>query len=717
MEFETRELLTDADIQHWLNVKKSQTSWERDKKAVEEEYEWARRNLRTLFSQNHGELVEALKKSPVVEVVLSMPEDSQKETPWDWIIPWEFLLTSVFDIGQASRGPIIIRTFDQTGPPQSQGYSERKALLTVLSNPGPIKEHYSDTVFQIEQHVMEENLGLTTNESLPDATRQKLEEKIQRIQPWAVNLICIDGHQAAGITGDSDLDKDGIILGSVELEHVPPELFAGTLCSGDYVSEILGCNLYYSNLLAAWAVKSGIRTAVGFDSWVDDISAENFFADFYLALNLCESQRVKDDVLESFRLAFDNQVRGSTGLRTSVVLYSRASLLKTNGQFQAISEIKSRSLTSAFNKKRDDVAEAGKGKVEVSWIKPCRELNYAMLHNNRSIFESFGLLKTPALKKLENIKIEVTLYAGSEQARYEHSGCMRYSYWPIQDEIRVPLTSGLLRTSRSTIITSIVVRVTYDGKEAYLNTHRVKLLPIDQWQDDDTNRKWLPSFVFSGDRAVRRVIDEGQRYLSALSDNISAGFSGYQEALSDSAPPFESVDNQVRAMWWALINELPLNYVNPPPTYGINSQRVRTPSDVLESKRGTCLDLALFLAACLEYVDLRPVIFLLHGHAFPGYFRTEDAHNNLRKNLSTVTEDKAIWMFSGNQSYRLVLDMVGEGSLVPLETLVLNQRGGFWEAVEQGGINLRAPGAFQHLVDIRTARDQDVTPLPIEEAQ
>jgi len=180
---------------------------------------------------------------------------------------------------------------------------------------------------------------------------------------------------------------------------------------------------------------------------------------------------------------------------------------------------------------------------------------------------------------------------------------------------------------------------------------------------------------------------------------------------------YEPVDNQVRAMWWALINELPLNYVNPPPTFSVQAQRVRTPSDVLESRRGTCLDLALFFAACLEYVDIRPVVFLLYGHAFPGYFRSEAAHHDLRKRLATATDDEAIWMFRGDESYRLVLDMVERGDLVPIETLALNQRQGFWEAVEQGGVNLRAPGAFQFLVDIKAAREQGVTPLPIEEVR
>jgi hypothetical protein len=58
-------------------------------------------------------------------------------------------------------------------------------------------------------------------------------------------------------------------------------------------------------------------------------------------------------------------------------------------------------------------------------------------------------------------------------------------------------------------------------------------------------------------------------------------------------------------------------YINPPPTFTEKSQRLRTPSDIVMGKRGTCIDLTLLLAACLEYAEIYPVLFLLKDHAFP----------------------------------------------------------------------------------------------------
>ena len=52
------------------------------------------------------------------------------------------------------------------------------------------------------------------------------------------------------------------------------------------------------------------------------------------------------------------------------------------------------------------------------------------------------------------------------------------------------------------------------------------------------------------------------------------------------------------------------------------SQRIRTPSEIVAGGFGTCIDLALLFASCLEAVEIYPVVFLLNDHAFPGYWRT-----------------------------------------------------------------------------------------------
>jgi hypothetical protein len=295
----------------------------------------------------------------------------------------------------------------------------------------------------------------------------------------------------------------------------------------------------------------------------------------------------------------------------------------------------------------------------------------------------------------------------------------------------VSLTSQLARSVAESVYTSVVVHVKLNGQTLRQQTHRVELLAIDEWKDDDLNRQWLPSFVFPRDAAVRQIVDAAQRYLVALADDSGAGFDGYQSFDPNGASLEErarGIDYQVQALWWAIISEFNLAYINPPPTFTDKSQRLRTPSDIVAGKRGTCIDLTLLLAACLEYVDIYPVLFLLRDHAFPGYVRSEDSHDIIRDRFQTaaapgtaapgpaaapprVTSEFG-WVLPASR-FADVMKLVQAGHIVPIETVALTQRTGFQAAIEEGLQNLRDRRSFESLFDIRLAREAGVTPLPL----
>ena len=281
-----------------------------------------------------------------------------------------------------------------------------------------------------------------------------------------------------------------------------------------------------------------------------------------------------------------------------------------------------------------------------------------------------------------------------------------------------------------------MVRVFKDSEQLIAETFQVSLLPVNEWRDDDLSRKWLPSFVLPRDPAVLQIIIASQRYLSAFEDDADAGFDGYQSVDMNSEDPSENVDAQVRAIWCALLHDFKLNYINPPPTFTTQSQRLRTPSSVTGGQRGTCIDLSLLIAACLEYIGIDPVIFLLNGHAFPGYWSSEQRRGDvlvieppLMETSTTATpvpdeqeeEEETTsyaqnipWVFDRSR-YDEVIECVRRGVIVPLESTLLTSRGGFWHAIEEGTRNLDDAEQFHSMLDIRLARDADVTPLPLAE--
>jgi hypothetical protein len=307
---------------------------------------------------------------------------------------------------------------------------------------------------------------------------------------------------------------------------------------------------------------------------------------------------------------------------------------------------------------------------------------------------------------------------------------------PVRDltrEIRIALTSNLARTLDELLRTSLYVRVTWGPHEIFSHTFPVTLAPVDQWADTDADRSFLPSFVFPRDRAVGSVIRNAEHFVTALRDDPSAGFDGYQ-ALDPSLPnPAQDVDHQVQALWYSVVYRVPASYINPPPTYAVASQRIRTPSEIVAGGYGTCIDLALMFAACLEAVEIHPVIFLLNDHAFPGYWRTDRARESFLRALEKLASvpDGAVdgalgdgsaarerpsvaWSFDA-ATLDVIVAAINGNRLVPLESVGLTRRSSFAEAILEAReyfSDAERP-RFLAMLDLQTAREQGVTPIPL----
>jgi len=66
----------------------------------------------------------------------------------------------------------------------------------------------------------------------------------------------------------------------------------------------------------------------------------------------------------------------------------------------------------------------------------------------------------------------------------------------------------------------------------------------------------------------------------------------------------------------------------------------------------------------------------------------------------------------GKNRFADITALVQQGHVVPLESVMLTRRSGFWPAIDEGMQNLRSLRQFHSMFDIKTARKY-VTPLPI----
>ncbi len=641
--------------------------------------------------------------------------------------PWELVLTLASE-AVGSQPILVVRHLDQNIPNRETTVPER--LAVVKSSPGFLSEWYSEVSFETEEDNVAANIGLTTARDIWNFTLEELASRLTSESPHVIHLTGIDNSEAKELAKEASCtiqeqqslekasDYGMVFKSAIGLPvGVAPDDLARAICISNEAAPILTTfNFYNTSPLAAAAVRHGSRFSIGYQGRLDDVYAEIFFCNFYLAWKLAKWR-----ILDAFRLAIaelrealkSDSLAAKASMAGRVVLWSGTSLLDLEQRARLRKKSQSlvlpdHSLQKEFDKVRDEEAVQPSDEVIATEIIPRRALNFSLLHNDRSLFHQFYLRKIPALGQLKGVRVEVSLFAGGEQFVYSARRDMKYTLWLLENEVRIPLTSRFAKSVRESINASLLVKIHQGDKPRYEKTFRVILLPIDQWQDDEENRQWLPSFVLPRDPAVSRIVDCAQKYLCAITDDATSGFDGYQSSADD------GVTSQVQALWYALAHEHSLSYVNPPPSFTEKSQRLRKPFDVIEGRRGTCIDLAIVLASCLEYIDVYPTVFLLEGHAFVGYYRTEEAHREVRHWVTRDggADDQDAWML-GKNFYTQILELVNRGEIVPLEPTLLTKRGGFWDSVEEGTLNLSNPTAFNYMIDIRLARQNGVTPLPL----
>ena len=669
-------------------------------------------------------------------------------------VPWEYLLSA------ATRGVgrfhtmLITRLFRNGSravfpePPEQ--------VLFVESSPGRFEDFYE---FNQERDRIRAAIGadgrggdagkpqahmkVSPTESVGDI------KKIVRKTKWDVlHVSGLDTHQALWyldtlydelktekpavwrkIVDPQDRVRDGMILRESNVAElpVPYDDLATVLIDAARPPRLVTLNLYYSGArIAREMVARGARAALGFLDEIDDDLAERFFQAFYWEwCRPANGYAISRAFVGAWTKMKSERMHG-----TAIVIWMGVSVFdeyKVTGETVAAP-------AAPTETRLQRLARLGgtpmAGLLQVQIDVP-DEVNYSLLHNDRSLLERLTLTKL-VTDPLEDIKVEVELNLGSQNYPY------RCTYTVVDEpqvevgrRIRIPLTATLPRSLRERVISTLYVKVTCGDRTALEETKRVVLIPVDEWVDDTENNPWLPSFVLPRDPAVLKIIDSSRRYLIGIEDDPAAGFDGYQSVDEDAENPTALVDAQVQALWTALVNEYRLQYINPPPAYSEQSQRLRTPSDILTSNTGTCIDLALLLASCLEYIDIYPVVVLLSGHAFVGYWRSEEAHDAFVEVLHVPAEvppvgsalarlggDRLVEQFGWRLTrlhYDEIMEYVTSGDLVMLEATYLTGAWSFADAMKEGRANMRSRREFDSLLDIRLARSAapPVTPLPI----
>ncbi len=686
----------------WAYRLRNRSRWAADAQAVDDLGREAAACLETLGLGPAG--LASLGRARAVEVRIPFSDEG---VGWEQrILPWELLLSTATRPHRGKRPLLVSRHLAAAGAVRSR---KPRRGLAVASAPGALGER---RWFENERELVERGLGLERFVSREHPTLPELEAALRELRPDVLHLTGVDAHQGAELLGlpYQPHRRDGLYLMGDDggPAVVDARVLAAALSEGR-PPLLVAFNCHHSAArLASLSVAEGAHAAIGFQDVIDDAEAERFYATFYQAF-----RRSGYRVLDAFQVALSDALEHSASLAgCGIVLWSRAPLLVAQKP-------------APDRPKRQDVRPAPTGVAGLSdalrvEVRPVETLNYALLHNDRDLFEHFKLVNLSG-GTLRQVEVEVELAVGGHTSRYRTSLDVSGPVEEIARRVRLPLAWELLRTLRESARTTIYVRVGRRGVVAYSNTFPVWMLPVDEWRDTARDGLWLPSFVLPRDPAVAALVGRAQRPLRTLLDDHVAAFCGYQSLDPQLEDPSEGIDLQVRALWSTLAYDLRPGYIEPPPTYTQASQRLRCPSEVVNGGSGTCIDLALLLASCLEWMGIYPVVFLLRGHALAGYWRSPAAHHRFVLGLlrppatsprpAAGGRQRCAWMVEGAAFGEIQAALLGE-DLVPLEATELARQGGYYRAVELGIERLRPGEGFEAMVDVTLARREGVTPLP-----
>ena len=175
----------------------------------------------------------------------------------------------------------------------------------------------------------------------------------------------------------------------------------------------------------------------------------------------------------------------------------------------------------------------------------------------------------------------------------------------------------------------ITFELLYNNEVVYKQEQETEITTFDYWRsaafgiNDEGEitavyptelKALLSAFVTPNHPTVKELAISSSKWLKEWTGDPS--FDGYQ-----SHDP-NRVKQMVAAIY-AAIQQKNLIYSEPPTSFGMG-QRIRLADDIMEQHVGTCMDLSVLFASCLESIGLHPILILHKGHIYCGCWLVED---------------------------------------------------------------------------------------------
>ena len=247
-----------------------------------------------------------------------------------------------------------------------------------------------------------------------------------------------------------------------------------------------------------------------------------------------------------------------------------------------------------------------------------------------------------------------------------------------------------------TVTVSVTVELRKDGNTVCGRRGQMQVLAYDQWQGGESYQDLLPAFVLPNHPVIPVLLHDAADRLAKWKKPTS--LEGYQ--FND--------PNRVRdlaAAAYAAVQKKNIVYAEPPASFSIPGQRIRTPEMIMEQRLGTCMDMTLLYAATLEAIGLHPLLVMMEGHIFTGMW--------LRERTSKELQSENVIIDNLAQLQNRINTGSDEMTFVECTAMCSGKQVSFEEAEKAAKAALFTHvDEFRFAIDVFLARIHGVKPIP-----
>lgn len=267
---------------------------------------------------------------------------------------------------------------------------------------------------------------------------------------------------------------------------------------------------------------------------------------------------------------------------------------------------------------------------------------------------------------------------------------------PTQVDVRIPLENlkvnrDFLNKLSETEKAHITIEVSEKEVVILKETIAVNIHPVEHFGGFNILPELIAAYVTPNHPYVYHIKRKAVEFLEK--QGLKSAFEGYQ---SDNP---ERVLQIISAIYSAIQSE-EIIYSSLPPGYEETGQRLRLLNTIQQEKFGNCIDLSLLFAACLEAIDLNPILIIVREHAFVGCWLQDDKFSEV------INDDKTAITKRLSKGIR---EMIA----VEATNLCKGYNVNFNDALHQGEAQLVQNNDFVLSIDIKRARTLNIRPLPL----